>query len=198
MGDLFGGGAQEQQAQGFQQALGPMEHYFDRGAAALEPYQQAGAAALPQYGDFMQHMQGQMGGNWMKNFQESPQAKYQMQQELEAANTAAAGSGMLGSGGNIRGDMGIAQQITSADEQNYFRQMMAQNQQYMGGLGALTGMGSRAAGQFAGMAQGEGQDIASMMAAQASARAAGQQAREQGISGIAGDVLGPAAKWFFG
>jgi hypothetical protein len=161
---------------------GMLKGYFD-------PYLQAGKWALPrlytQYGQLLTDpgaRMAQMGAG----FQQSPGYEFQRQQALDAANRAAAAGGMVGTPEEQQQIAQTTGQLANQDYYNYLNHVLGLYQAGLGGTMGLGQMGERAA-------TGLGEDIASVMAAQAqleAARAAGGQQRGAGLGGALGGMLG--------
>lgn len=182
-GQLFGGRDPYAAASGeLGKIPGMLQQYFD-------PYVQAGKWALPQlYGQYGALLQdpgakmAQMGAG----FQESPGFEFQRQQAIEAANRAAAAGGMAGTPEEQQQVAQTSTQLANQDYYNYLNHVMNLYQQGLGGTAGLGQMGLQAA-------TGLGEDLASIMEAQAqmaagSAAYGGQQGA--GIGGAIGSAIG--------
>lgn len=180
-------------ANAYAKAQQMMQQYYNQGQGMLNPWQQAGQGAIGQYQNFLNQLPNQMNGDWMKSYQESPYAKYLTDTGLTSMNNAAAATGRLGSGANQQENAQLANQIAGQDMQNYFNNMMRQNQQYMGGLNTLMGYGAGAAGQGANLGMGFANALAQLMegqgTAQGNASAAGTSGKNSAISGLIGALL---------
>lgn len=110
----------------------------------LAPFQQAGIGAL---GEFQQAIQPQIKdpvgfiNNIASQFQESPGAKFQTQQGIEAARQGGVTSGQLGSGAEQKALAQFAQGITSQGQQQFLQNVLGQRQQGLQGLQGLIGSG---------------------------------------------------------
>lgn len=169
------------QSNGYQDESASYQRGMDQANQYYSPYLQAGQSAIPQYQNWINQMQGQQNGNWMKDYQESPYAKYLTQTETNAQNNAAAGGGLLGSGANQKANMTLANNISSADMQNYFNNMQSQNQMIGGGLNNLMGNG------FQG-AQGISNLIAQLMTGQGNAQGHQDVANQQAKNSMLGSL----------
>jgi len=199
MSDFLSGGQSggyDDIARGAGQAQDTMRDMYSKSMGMLNPWMQAGQSAIPQYNDYLHNMQSQMNGNWMNSYQQSPYAKYLMNNNLTAMNNAAAATGRLGSGANIQENGQMANQIASADMQNWFNNMQSQNQMYGGGLDNLMryGYGSAEKGVDAGSHYADA--LAELINGQAMAQANSNVASESGKDSAAGGLLGGFANGF--
>lgn len=142
--NFFNGGANSAVNQGYNQAQG-----------ALNPYSQGGQQAFNQWqnnttnqGNYLNGFQNMGQGQWnstqqspqqyyqniMQGYQVSPQAQYNMQMAQRAGNSAAAASGMMGSGAFVNEQQRNANQISQGDQQQYFDNTMGANQAQMQAL----------------------------------------------------------------
>lgn len=121
----------------------------------MAPFQQGGLDSFGQWkgatnnmGAYLNQFPGMGAGQWastqqspqqyyqniMGGYQQSPQAAYAQQQATRAGNSAAAASGMMGSGAFVNGMQRNANQISQGDQQQYFNNVMGSNQAQMGSL----------------------------------------------------------------
>lgn len=142
--NFFNGGANDAVNQGYSNAQ-----------AALSPWQQGGQQAFNQWqnnttneGNYLNQFQNMGQGQWnstqmspqqyyqniMQGYQISPQAQYNMQMAQRAGNSAAAASGMMGSGAFVNAQQRNANQISQGDQQQYFDNTMGANQAQMQAL----------------------------------------------------------------
>lgn len=193
LSNLLSGGTQNaysDEAQAYGNIPGQLQPYYQQGQAQLQPYQQAGQAALNPYQNVLNQIQGQTNGQWMNQYQQSPYAKYLTNTGLNSMNNAAAATGTLGSGANQQQNAQLSSQIAGQDMQNYFNNMQSQNQMQLGGWGDLIHGGQQAAGQSANMYGQLGNNIASILAGQASANLNSQIGQGQGKQSGFGDLAG--------
>jgi len=181
-------------ANGYQNSQNEMNNMYNTGMSGLNPYTQAGQATIPQYQNFLQSIQGQMNGNWMNSYQETPYAKYLTNQETSAANNAAAGGGILGTTPNQQNVAQIANNVTSGDMQNYFNNMQSQNQMQLNGMGQVMGNGLSAAGTGANLSSTMGQAISQAMENMGIAKGNQDIATQSGKNGALASVLGLGGK----
>lgn len=194
---LFGGGQQKayedinksyQQAISAQQAAlgratGYMQPFYGAGVSGLGAYQQ-GLSAMADPQKFYQQM--------MSGYSMSPQAQFQQQQAIQAANQAAAASGMLGSGAEQKALANYTQQLTARDQQQWLNNMLGIYRGYLGGEQGLGQMGYGAAGQMGQWQTQSGRDIADLMARQGQAQAGIDLSRAgalQNLLGLGGSFL---------
>lgn len=138
-------------------------------------------------------MYNQIMGGWTM----STAAQQQMNQQLDAANNAAAQSGMLGSGENITQNMTIAQNITAQDQQQYLRDIGQINNQQMDWLKGYRGEQNSLGKMFSNMLGTEfdaSKDLADITfrIQDAGQRYQSEQDRQNNsmISGLLGDTAG--------
>lgn len=147
--NFLSGGAKDDASQGYDQA----NQYLD-------PYRKGGVTDYNNYRNYV----GQQGqnlspwnnaGSWqynqinqsptdyynhiMEGYSESPQAKYEQDQAMRAANAGSSASGMLGSGAYTKAVQQNAADIGARDQQRYFGNVQGANQMQMGYLGDLRG-----------------------------------------------------------
>lgn len=187
LGQMFGGRNPYGAAEGeMGQIPGMLEKYFG-------PYLQAGQWALPQlysqYGALLADPGAKMA-QFGSEFQQSPGYEWQKQQALQAGQQAAAAGGMAGTPAEQQQQEQTATQLANQDYYNYLNHVMNLYQQGLGGTAGLGQLGFRAA-------SGLGEDLASIMQAQAQLAAAQQQyGAEQG--GGFGAMIGAALPYIAG
>lgn len=189
---LSGGqqGAYQDMADAYQKAMGTMNQYQQQGQQQLQPYENAGASAIPQFQNFVNGLPSQMNGNWMNTYQQSPYAKYLTTTGLNSMNNAAAATGALGSGANQQENAQLSSDIAGKDMQNFFNNMQAQNQQYLGGVGDLMHQGAATSISGAGINQGYANALAELLANQGKAQGASDMAENQGEHKGIGSLIG--------
>lgn len=174
-----------------------------QGAAATSPFIGFGQGLLGTAGSAIDKVQ-QTAGNtpqfddFMKNFQMSDGAKYQMGQSLEAADMSASASGGLLSGANLRNRETIAQQISSTDMQNQYGMTLQGDQQAFGQNVAAAGTALGGVGVGTGAAATAQSGINSQMTQQANlaaAQAKNDQGKGSGIGSMISGIGGIAAKF---
>lgn len=145
--NFLSGGARDDAAAGYDEAnryLGPYrtggaEDYQNfRGAvntqgANLAPF--AGAGNW-QYGQINQSPTDYYN-QIMQGYSESPQAKYEQEQAMRAANAGGAASGMIGSGAYQKAIQQNAADVSARDQQRFFQNIGNANQMQMGYLSNL-------------------------------------------------------------
>jgi len=191
--DIFGGG----QAQGYgdlnnylHQGMGALNNYYNKAVGYENPYYQAGLNNLSRY----QNALGQMAdpsayyNNVMSGYQESPGAKFQMQNATNAVNSRAAATGLNGSSNNLDDISKITQGITNQDQQQYFNNINNLHQQYLGGLGNLEGQGFQSANNLGNWALGMGGNLANLYGEMGQAQAGQDEARANADEGLLGTI----------
>jgi len=175
------------------QGIDSIGHSFQ---GATQPYNQFGQSFLPSASGAVQHISDVAGTSksyedFMKDYQTSPGAKYQMDQATEAQNNSAASTGQLLSGTNERALSTINQGIASTYANQAYGSYLQGNQQQFGQLESALGnmfnaigVGTTATGQQAGV------DTAQMGATSqiAQAQAKNDQAKGSGIGSMFGGL----------
>lgn len=167
-------------ANDMQNAFGNMEGQV---SGAMNPWTSGGSNWLNQYAQGLQGMSDPQSfiNKMMQGYQESPQAKYQVQQGIKTANAADTASGMLGSGAEQTALQQQGQGIVANDQQNYLNNAMGVYNQYLGGMGGLQQQ-SMGANEWT-------QNLLSQLGTQAAqAQAQGDQAQAQGKNAAAGGL----------
>jgi len=195
LGNLGGiiSGAAGQGGKPYENYQNTMQNMINQGSAGFNPYIQAGHAAinpfrqsLNQFKDPQAYMRNILGG-----YQESPYAKFQTQEGLDAATNAASAMGMTGSGVHQKAAADYARNISSQDMQQYLQNALGIQGGYLSGLQGLMGLGMQGANGVAGLYQ-QGMNG---MATAAQNQTQGQQ---QDWSSILGGALGLAGTAFGG
>lgn len=128
---------------------------YDNANQYLDPYRKGGATDYNNYRDYTQrtgqnlqpfegagsYQYGQINqsptdyyNHIMQGYDESPQAKYEQEQAMRAANNGGAASGMLGSGAYTKAVQQNAADISGRDQQRYFGNVQGANNMQMGYL----------------------------------------------------------------
>lgn len=199
------GGYQEARSD-IEEGLKQQRGLAERGVGYYDPYYQAGTGALGAYQSAL--AQGQDPTAFLQkilqSYRESPELQAQIQYGQQAANRAAAASGMLGSGAEMQHAAERAQALRSQDVQNYLSRILGLRQQYLSGEAGLAGQGLQSAGGineiFGRLGQNIGQAYtgeaqADIGEAQAEAAQTGQILSLVGTvaGGLLGGPLGAAA-----
>lgn len=174
-----------------------------QGAAATSPFIGFGQGLLGSAGDAIGKVNNAAGNvpqfdDFMKNFQLSNGAQYQMGQSLEAADNSASAAGGLLSGANLRNRETIAQGITSTDAQAQYSATLAGNNQAFGQDTAAAATTLAGVGVGTGAAATAQSGINSQMTQQANlaaAQAKNDQGKGSGIGSMLGGIGGIAAKF---
>ena len=176
-------------ANAYQNAINSLPGWADKAAGYLNPYNQYGQQALNKYNDFLSSLKEKMA-DFQKNYQESPQAKFEAKEALDASNNAAAGAGLLGGTGNRMEDESIAQNIAARDYEQQFQNEMGINKMIGSGLSEEIGRGMGAASDLASIYNILSKNLAALGTQKGAAEG---EAHESGISGkesSIGDILG--------
>jgi len=183
-------------------ALGMTQPYSEFGSSFLDPTAGAllGAGSNGTVG--MNRLLGngqdvQSYNDFMKDYQTSDAAKYQIGQATQAIDNSAAARGKLLSGSNLRAinqtTQDISSQYANQAYQNYLtgnNQQFTQLQAVLGNLFQGIGVGQTATGQATGAIASENNAQASIAGAQAKA----DQSIGSGIGGMFSGLAGLAAK----
>lgn len=113
-------------------AIGPYRSGMQGAIGGFNPYTQAGSGAISQYQDRINQMQDPVAYNnsIMNQYQQSPFAKFQIEQGIKSANNAASASGMQGSGAEQKALADYSQGVSSRDQQQFFQNAQGTNQNY--------------------------------------------------------------------
>lgn len=147
---MFGGGdARGDADKGYNQANGYMQPYYQGGVNDYNQYQQNlqnQGQMLGKYGNpaDWQWQHANMSpddfyNQLMQGYQQSPQAKYAMNQMTNATDHAASASGMLGSGAYGKALNQNANQISQNDMQQYWNNVMGGMNQQSGAINNFQG-----------------------------------------------------------
>jgi hypothetical protein len=164
------------------QALGLTKEYYQQGREALAPFQGSGVAALPRLQEALSQMEDPAGfiNRIQEQYKESPGAKFQLQQGLEAAQQGAEAGGTLGSGAQQKALTRFGEGVASQDEGKYLGDVLGLTQERLGGLESEIGTGLSAGGQQANLAANMGQNMANLLGQTGQIEAAGDVARGEG------------------
>lgn len=145
--DIFSGGARDDMSQGYGEAAGYLNPYMKGGATDYGKYRDYAGnfgnnlAPYANTGSYQYNQINQSPAAYydhiMQGYSESPQAKYEQEQAMRAANAGGAASGMLGSGAYQKAIQQNAADISGRDQQRYFGNVQGANQMQMGYLGDL-------------------------------------------------------------
>lgn len=164
--------------------------YYNAGNTALNPYNQQGQSANNDFSKFAGNLQGDMNGNWMNGYQETPYAKFLTKQATDAANNSAAAGGVLGTHQNQIDTANLAENISSQDMQRYFENKQQQNQQYLGAEGDLANRGLSAATGQSGLSTSFGKMISDALQNQGIAQGLQDMAKQKGKNAGISDLFG--------
>jgi len=138
----------------FGDSAGPYHEYSDwlqKAQNAQNPFYNAGVGALGNYQDWLKGMKNPTDfiNNMMKNYTQSPFAKYQQDQSIRAGQNAASASGLTGSTPFAQQLQQNAQNISSQDMNTWLQNVLGVNRQYGQGEQNLITGGQGAANQLA-------------------------------------------------
>lgn len=144
---------------GLDSVNGTADHF----GGTVAPYNEFGQSFLPQASNAIGGVSDKAGStmgydDFMKNYQQSPGVKYQIQQGEEAQNESAASTGQLLSGTNERALAGVRQGIAATGANTAYNEyLQGNNQQFgqlesaLGSMFSAIGVGTTATGQQAGV-----------------------------------------------
>lgn len=142
-------------------AMDQYKNFFNQGMGIQNPFYQAGLRGMGNYENWANRMSDPTSfiNTIMKNYQQSPYAKYQQNQSIRAGQNAASASGMIGSTPFAQQLQQNAQNISSGDMQNWLQNVLGINTQYGNAEGNLMGMGANAANSMSNMISRFGEDM---------------------------------------
>jgi len=158
--------------------------YFQQSTGFQNPFYQAGAGAIPQYQNWLNTQANPSGfiNHLMRQYQQSPYAKFLNEQGQRALTNQASAEGLIGSSPYQQAGIDYSQKIASQDMQNWLGNVLGINTQYGAGLGGLIGGGQGSANNLSNLYQ----DAARFMGGMSYGQEAGQlQDRNSIWSGIA-------------
>jgi hypothetical protein len=143
----------------YKKAWNAYQPYYEKAEGQQNPFYNAGTNAIPQYQNWVNSMQNPQDfiNHLMNNYQQSPWARFQTQQGVNAANNAASKSGLIGSTPLANANNQMAQNISSQDMNNWLQNVLGINTQYGKGLGQETGWGQHAADILSQLASNAGE-----------------------------------------
>jgi len=194
---LFGGGQQK----GYED----LRKYIGQGSGARTDWERQAEQALSPYtqgSPLMEQYQKAIAGGadpaalynqLAATYQQSPLAKTQTEAGMNAIRSAEAASGMHGSGAEMQELQKNAQNITSADQQDYINKLLGIRSNYLGQLGGLAGNESAqqygARGQIGNWRYGTGGNLANDLQQQGAAQYNEDTARAQALNRLFGGGL---------
>lgn len=144
IGNLFSGGGNTTDNKALQNSNNYYSPYYNGGQTAYNQMQtntQNMGNNLNPYSHAADYMYGQINqsptsyyNNIMSGYSESPDAKYEQEQAMRAANAGGAASGMLGSGAYYKDLQQNANDISQRDRQQYYSNVMGANQSQLASL----------------------------------------------------------------
>lgn len=175
----------------YEDAGNAYKKYFNQGTQFQNPFYQAGTGAIGGYQDWLGGMKDPSGfiNNLMKNYQQSPWAKYSTQQGIRAGQNAASAGGLTGSTPFAQQLSQNAQNISSQDMQNWLGNVLGINSQYGQGLFGEMGMGQHAGDILSQMYQNAGQYMGDAAYGQEAGKQQDQNALWGGVGNIVGSFL---------
>jgi len=142
-------------------AMDQYQEWANKAQNVQNPYLNAGTGAIPGMQSWLQGMQNpsQFINNQMANYQESPYAKYQQQQGMNAAQNMGSASGLTGSTPLMQFAQQNAQNISSKDMDQWLQHVLGINTQYGQGMQNMMNMGQGAANSLTNMYGNMGQQM---------------------------------------
>jgi len=156
LGGLFGNPGKP-----YDDAMRQYQEWAQKAQNTQQPFLDAGTGAI---GDYQKWLQGQQDpsqfiNDQMKNYQESPYAKYLQQQSMNAGQNAASASGLMGSTPMMLQMQQNAGNIASADQNQWLQNVLGINTQYGQGQNNLMNGGQNAANSLTNMYNQMGQNM---------------------------------------
>lgn len=147
-----------------QNGMNSVNNSYKNAVGFMHPYDSAGLNEMPGYqhsvnaesdpNAFINHL--------MSNYQMSPQAIEQQKQGTQGINAAAAASGSLGSGPEMKSMAAFNQNLSNNDQNNYLQQRLGVYDNYLNNANGIINRGYGAAGQDGGYAMDQGADLAQL------------------------------------
>lgn len=156
LGGMFGNSSRP-----YDKGMQEYQKWINQAQGAQQPYQNAGIGAI---GDYQKWLQGQQDptkfiNNAMSGYQESPWAKYQQQQSMNAGQNAASAAGLSGSTPLMQQLQQNAGNIASQDQNQWLQNVLGINTQYGQGQQNLMQGGQNAANQLSNLYGQAGQNM---------------------------------------
>lgn len=191
--DLFGGGkekAAEDAQRRIQQGMDAARQQEQRGEQAFDPYMQNRGDILNQYRQALAQGADPTAflNQIMSQYRMSPEVQNQINYGTQAANRAAAASGMLGSSAEQQEVASRAQAMRSQDMQNFLNRVFGLRSQYLGGLGGLEQQGFGASRDVANMRDHLGDQLMGGYGQLGAAEGAGDMAKSGALGGLLGGI----------
>lgn len=146
--------AQRNIQEGFERSIGYMQPYYDVGTKSLTDLSSTLSSWLGSPIDTYNQIMSQWSG--------SPGYQQQTQAAIDASNAAAAASGMLGSGAQQTALQQQAQQLASADQERFFKDISSLGKGYLTGQEYLTNLGFQSGSKMGGWSAQEAEDLAQL------------------------------------
>jgi len=167
--NIYTGGASgyyDRAREGIDQATEEQRWLQEMLSGEYDPYLSAGKTAIGEYLPAIQAMGDPSAfyNQMLSGYEESPAAQLARQEGLQAMQQGASASGMIGSGEFLKNMLKYGQQLTSADERQYFDNMMDIYGQYTGGLQNISSGGQQALGTYGGLSEGVSSNISDLLA----------------------------------
>jgi len=124
-----------------------LEDYLGRARDTQTPFLQMGKEAIPDYQQWLQGQRDPSGfiNNLMRQYSESPWAKYQQDQSMRAAGNMGSASGLTGSTPLTQFAQQNAHDISQQDMSSWLQNVLGINTQYGSGLQNEINSGQNAA-----------------------------------------------------
>lgn len=174
-----------------QKAMDAIKDSYSKGRAGYDPYAQAGTGAIGNYQNSLNQMSDPFGyaDKIGQNYQQSAQAKNNINAITSSMNNAAAASGMAGTPAMQEALAGKVNDISNADQQQYFNNIMGVNNQYQQGQNNMMGYGMNAQNGINQNYMGEGNALAGLYGDMGNAQLGQQQSK----AGAWGNLIGGGA-----
>jgi hypothetical protein len=135
-----------------EEGLSGQSDLYQKGIDKLTPWSETGQSALEKLMASLSQKEdpSKYYNQIISGYSESPYAKLLQEKGIRSANQAGAASGMLGSGEEQKWLTDYSQKVSSADMDNYFKNIFGINDSYEKGLGGVSSEGLGSAGSQMG------------------------------------------------
>lgn len=163
--------------------------YNQQAQGTQNPFYNAGTQAMGNYQNWAQGQQDPSGfiNHLMNNYQQSPYAKFEMQQGQRAGNNAASASGLIGSTPYMQASQDYARNISSQDQNQWLQNVLGVNQQYGQSQQNLMQGGQNSANILSQLQESLGQNMG-----------AARYGQSAGDNMDRGNMMGGGLKFLFG
>ena len=145
----------------YDKAMQEYQKWINQAQGTQQPYLDAGKGAIGNYQNWLQGQQdpSKFINNLMGGYQESPYAKYQQQQAMNAGTNFGSANGLSGSTPLLQQMQQNAGGIASQDQNQWLQNVLGINTQYGQGQNNLMQGGQNAANQLTNLYGQAGQNM---------------------------------------